>query len=61
MAIETPLKTAGASSRGRHLPSAGGGRRPLRRRPGRIWVKCVVGLLLVVEVYPLVWMFLTSL
>ncbi|MFD8008639.1 carbohydrate ABC transporter permease, partial [Streptomyces mirabilis] len=63
MAIETPLKTAGACGRGRgrDISSAGGRRRPLRRRPGRIWVKVVVGLLLVVEVYPLVWMFLTSL
>ncbi|MFD0305033.1 carbohydrate ABC transporter permease [Streptomyces sp. NPDC127119] len=30
-------------------------------RPRRLWVKLVVALLLVVEVYPLVWMFLTSL
>ncbi|MFE9686257.1 carbohydrate ABC transporter permease [Streptomyces sp. NPDC006285] len=59
MAIGTPLKTGSPSSRG-HMPSAGTVRRP-RRRPGRTWVKIVVTVLLVIEVYPLVWMFLTSL
>ncbi|MGC2998115.1 carbohydrate ABC transporter permease [Streptomyces sp. G35A] len=32
-----------------------------RARGSRLWVKAVVGLLLVVEIYPLIWMFLTSL
>jgi raffinose/stachyose/melibiose transport system permease protein len=36
-------------------------RPPRRRRSGRLWVKAVIGILLVIEVYPLVWMFLTSL
>jgi raffinose/stachyose/melibiose transport system permease protein len=31
------------------------------RAPRRLWVKIVVTLLLVVEIYPLIWMFLTSL
>ena len=59
MAIDTPVKTsAGRWSRG---PSANTGpsRRP--RAPRRLWVKFVVTLLLVVEIYPLIWMFLTSL
>jgi raffinose/stachyose/melibiose transport system permease protein len=34
---------------------------PRRRRTGKLWVKAVIGLLVVIEVYPLVWMFLTSL
>ncbi|MER6957626.1 MULTISPECIES: carbohydrate ABC transporter permease [unclassified Streptomyces] len=56
MAIETPLKTPSAQ-----VGPAAGRSRPWRRRPGRVWVKVVVGLLLVVEGYPLLWMFLTSL
>ncbi|OKI25594.1 ABC transporter permease [Streptomyces sp. CB03911] len=36
-------------------------RLPRRSRLGRLWVKAVIGILLVIEVYPLVWMFLTSL
>ncbi|MDT3442274.1 MULTISPECIES: carbohydrate ABC transporter permease [unclassified Pseudofrankia] len=50
------------------MKASGSARRPgttralwRRRHPGRIWVKVVIGLLLVVEVYPLLWMFLTSL
>ncbi|WP_062645946.1 carbohydrate ABC transporter permease [Streptomyces maremycinicus] len=61
MAIDTTMKTSGSSSGGGRAPSADTGRRPRRRRPGRAWVKTVVALLLVVEIYPLVWMFLTSL
>ncbi|KQX63911.1 carbohydrate ABC transporter permease [Streptomyces sp. Root1310] len=61
MAIDTTMKTSGSPSGGGQASSAGTGRRPRRRRPGRAWVKIVVALLLVVEVYPLVWMFLTSL
>lgn len=46
-----------------HRPSRGSHRsRPPRRpRLGKLWVKGVIGILLVIEVYPLVWMFLTSL
>ncbi|MFF3597243.1 carbohydrate ABC transporter permease [Kitasatospora indigofera] len=36
-------------------------RPPRRPRLGKLWVKAVIGILLVIEVYPLVWMFLTSL
>ncbi|WP_371476558.1 carbohydrate ABC transporter permease [Kitasatospora sp. NBC_00315] len=36
-------------------------RPPRRLRLGKLWVKAVIGILLVIEVYPLVWMFLTSL
>ncbi|MFI6340260.1 carbohydrate ABC transporter permease [Streptomyces sp. NPDC050535] len=60
MAIETPMKTAGSRNGGGHAPFSAG-KPPRRRRPSRLWVKTVVTLLLVVEVYPLVWMFLTSL
>ncbi|MEV2248350.1 carbohydrate ABC transporter permease [Streptomyces sp. NPDC049970] len=59
MAIDTPVKTsAGRRLRG---PSAAAG--PVRRArpPRRLWVRTVVALLLVVEIYPLIWMFLTSL
>ncbi|GAA2570890.1 MULTISPECIES: carbohydrate ABC transporter permease [Streptomyces] len=56
--IDTPVKTS--ASRGDRSAPAGPAR-PRRRRGGRLWVKAVVGLLLVVEIYPLVWMFLTSL
>nr|WSW66170.1 carbohydrate ABC transporter permease [Streptomyces sp. NBC_00995] len=34
---------------------------PRRRHPGRVWGRVVIALLLVVEIYPLLWMFLTSL
>ncbi|MEU9203533.1 carbohydrate ABC transporter permease [Streptomyces sp. NPDC048332] len=42
-------------------PSGGGGPTRTARAPRRPWVKAVVAVLLVVEVYPLIWMFLTSL
>ncbi|MFI8191790.1 carbohydrate ABC transporter permease [Streptomyces sp. NPDC085946] len=59
MAVDTPVKNP-AGHRGRG-PS-GATARTRGRRPGsRPWVRIVVALLLVVEVYPLVWMFLTSL
>ncbi|MFD4688909.1 carbohydrate ABC transporter permease [Streptomyces sp. NPDC058463] len=59
MAIDTAVKTsAGRRGRGRTGDTA----RPHRvRAPRRLWVKAVVTLLLVVEIYPLIWMFLTSL
>jgi raffinose/stachyose/melibiose transport system permease protein len=58
MAIDTAVKTAARN--GGHGPSAA--IRSSGRRPGsRLWVKIVVTVLLVGEIYPLVWMFLTSL
>ncbi|GGX76502.1 carbohydrate ABC transporter permease [Streptomyces fructofermentans] len=60
MAVDSNPKTAGGPGSGGRIPAPSG--RPLRRRPGnRPWVALLVALLLVVEVYPLVWMFLTSL
>jgi raffinose/stachyose/melibiose transport system permease protein len=59
MAIDTTVKTS-ASRPGRE-PSVRDGRVRRPRRGSRLWVKAVVGLLLVVEIYPLVWMLLTSL
>src|SRR5262245_14711736 len=60
MAVDTPFKTAAATD-GR----TGRAVRPLRRRStrgrSRWWARAVVAVLLVVEIYPLVWMFLTSL
>ncbi|MFP8883840.1 carbohydrate ABC transporter permease [Streptomyces mangrovi] len=56
---DTPVKIP--ASRPGHRPSGGAARVRCRRRGGRLWVKAVIGLLLVVEIYPLVWMFLTSL
>jgi raffinose/stachyose/melibiose transport system permease protein len=56
--IDTPVKTSvdGSGHEPVRAPRARGG------RPGsRLWVKAVVALLLVVEVYPMIWMFLTSL
>ncbi|MEU1345091.1 carbohydrate ABC transporter permease [Streptomyces sp. NPDC005827] len=60
MAIDTPLKSSGSRRGGGHVPTARS-HRPRRRRPGRVWVKAVVALLLVIEAYPQLWMFLTSL
>ncbi|WP_425826140.1 carbohydrate ABC transporter permease [Streptomyces fractus] len=55
MAIDTPVKTPVTRPSG--TPA-----RPRGRRPGRrLWVKAVVTLLLIAEIYPLLWMFLTSL
>lgn len=59
MAIDTAVKTS-AGRRGRG--QTGDAARTHHARPSRrLWVKAVVTLLLVVEIYPLVWMFLTSL
>ncbi|MFD3653255.1 carbohydrate ABC transporter permease [Streptomyces sp. NPDC058620] len=60
MAVDTPITSR--ARRGRPRPASAAPRRrgPLRR-PRRLWVKAVVTLLLVVEIYPLLWMFLTSL
>ncbi|MFI7182145.1 carbohydrate ABC transporter permease [Streptomyces anthocyanicus] len=56
--IDTPVKTSVGGSG--HGPVRAP--RTRRGRPGsRLWVKVVVALLLVVEVYPMIWMFLTSL
>jgi raffinose/stachyose/melibiose transport system permease protein len=51
---DTVVKTSVSD---RHKPPA----KAPRARGSRLWVKAVVGLLLVVEIYPLIWMFLTSL
>jgi raffinose/stachyose/melibiose transport system permease protein len=59
MAIDTTVKTS-ASRPGRG-PASPDGRVRRPRRGSRLWVKAAVGLLLVVEIYPLVWMLLTSL
>jgi raffinose/stachyose/melibiose transport system permease protein len=56
--INTPAKTSAS----RDASPSGGAVRGPRRRPGsRAWVKVVVTLLLIVEIYPMIWMFLTSL
>ncbi|MGW7051126.1 carbohydrate ABC transporter permease [Streptomyces sp. NPDC054887] len=55
MAIDTPVKTSAAHRRTGDKP------RPARRTGSRLWVKAVLGLLLIIEIYPLIWMFLTSL
>jgi raffinose/stachyose/melibiose transport system permease protein len=59
MYAETPARTPAAGHRRSPTPATGGARR--RPRPKGLWAKAVVGLLLVAELYPLVWMFLTSL
>jgi raffinose/stachyose/melibiose transport system permease protein len=56
MAIDTPLKTTKDGNR-----RAGKPIRPGRRTGSRLWVRIAVTLLLIVEIYPLLWMFLTSL
>ncbi|MDQ0585477.1 carbohydrate ABC transporter permease [Streptomyces rishiriensis] len=56
--IDTPVKTTASR---RHRQPSRRTRAPRRGRAGRLWVKAVVALLLVIEVYPLIWMFLTSL
>ncbi|MFE9826370.1 carbohydrate ABC transporter permease [Streptomyces sp. NPDC005791] len=58
MAIDTPAKTS-VSRPGRG--ATGGAARRGSRTGSRLWVKVVVALLLVAELYPLIWMFLTSL
>ncbi|MER6119711.1 carbohydrate ABC transporter permease [Streptomyces sp. NPDC001743] len=58
MSLDThPLPTSARHRSGRAPHRAG----PRRRHPGRIWGRVVIALLLVVEIYPLLWMFLTSL
>ncbi|MEU6540696.1 carbohydrate ABC transporter permease [Streptomyces sp. NPDC047000] len=58
MAVETPVRSAGRTLRRQpSRPARAAG----RLRLGGLWVKIVVGLLLIVEIYPLLWMFLTSL
>ncbi|MFC8956152.1 carbohydrate ABC transporter permease [Streptomyces sp. NPDC057101] len=57
MAIDTLQKT---TSTGHKRPK----RPPLRaasKAGGRLWIRLAVALLLVIEIYPLIWMFLTSL
>ncbi|MEV4947154.1 carbohydrate ABC transporter permease [Streptomyces sp. NPDC053755] len=55
MAIDTPLETSATHRRTDARP------RPARATGSRLWVRIAVGLLLIIEIYPLVWMFLTSL
>lgn len=57
MAIETALKPASPG----HKRTGHQNRNPVRRARGRLWIKIAVTFLLVIEVYPLIWMFLTSL
>lgn len=60
MAVETPMKTSAGDPRGDAYPRVA--RRARKSRAGsRLWVKIVVALLLVVELYPLIWMLFTSL
>ncbi|MFG3155905.1 carbohydrate ABC transporter permease [Streptomyces sp. NPDC048219] len=56
--IDTPVKTS-ASGSGRAPARAHRTRRG--RRGSRLWVRIVVTFLLIVEIYPMIWMFLTSL
>ncbi|MFD6280249.1 carbohydrate ABC transporter permease [Streptomyces sp. NPDC060209] len=61
MAVTASTGTAPARTAfGSHRPGTAR-TAPKRSRRGNIWVKAAVGVLLVVEVYPLLWMFLTSL
>ncbi|HWU08553.1 MAG TPA: carbohydrate ABC transporter permease [Streptomyces sp.] len=53
--IDTPAKTSAGSASTPPTTFRRG------RRGGRSWVRFVVVLLLVVEIYPMIWMFLTSL
>lgn len=58
MSLDTPTKTPSAG------PGAGRSAHPAGRRrrfPRGVWGRAVVALLLIVEIYPLLWMFLTSL
>ncbi|WP_435971689.1 carbohydrate ABC transporter permease [Streptomyces sp. Qhu_M48] len=56
MAIDTPLKTTSTGHRRTRQST-----RPARKAGGRVWIRLAVAVLLVIEVYPLIWMFLTSL
>ncbi|WP_306322104.1 MULTISPECIES: carbohydrate ABC transporter permease [unclassified Streptomyces] len=60
MALDTTHRSTTKREGGRATP-----RRPVRTnrgpRRGRWWVRVLIALLLVAEIYPLVWMFLTSL
>ncbi|MEU2544311.1 carbohydrate ABC transporter permease [Streptomyces roseolus] len=56
MAIDTAPKTATAGHKRAKQPL-----HAVRRTGGRLWIRLAVAVLLVIEVYPLIWMFLTSL
>ncbi|MGC4950254.1 carbohydrate ABC transporter permease [Streptomyces sp. DT224] len=56
MTVDTPLKTTRSGhrrTRARVIPARGAG--------SRLWIRLAVTLLLIIEIYPLLWMFLTSL
>ncbi|MGQ4488995.1 carbohydrate ABC transporter permease [Streptomyces sp. SAS_281] len=56
MTVDTPLKTTRAGHR-----RTGTRVLPGRRAGSRLWIRLAVTLLLIIEIYPLLWMFLTSL
>ncbi|MFD6619970.1 carbohydrate ABC transporter permease [Streptomyces albidoflavus] len=59
MALDTTHPAAATGTRKLHPAPAP--RRTPRPQRTRLWVKIVITLLLIVEIYPLIWMFLTSL
>ncbi|MFJ8659695.1 carbohydrate ABC transporter permease [Streptomyces sp. NPDC093795] len=56
MAIDTAPKTTSTGHKRAKQPL-----RVVRRTGGRLWIRLAVAVLLVIEIYPLIWMFLTSL
>ncbi|MGW0853048.1 carbohydrate ABC transporter permease [Streptomyces sp. NPDC002624] len=56
MTVDTPLKTTRAGHRRTKTRVL-----PTRRTGSRLWIRLAVTLLLIIEIYPLLWMFLTSL
>lgn len=57
MAIDPLQKTTGTGHKRPKQPPL----RTARKAGGRMWIRLAVALLLVIEIYPLIWMFLTSL
>jgi raffinose/stachyose/melibiose transport system permease protein len=60
MSADTSPRTS-PIGHGRTRPPMPSDVRPTRARTRGLWAKTIIGLLLVAEIYPLVWMFLTSL
>lgn len=56
MAIDTLPKTTSTGHKRAKRPPL----RAARKAGGRLWIRLAVAVLLVIEVYPLIWMFLTS-